>query len=641
MPVPEEYQSLRLLGQGAFATIYKVRHKQLGYVRAIKVSKAAVEDENDKAYQAFLKECRVLLGLGNGCHPNIVRVYQPRLSGGQALVEMDYIDGVTLADYIAKVRFVHMDEVWRFIHEIVGALAYCHADIYQFEMSAAEDHLQRDPEDASRFLIDDAKRKELIDKYGVIHNDLHSNNVMRCHYDGRFVLLDFGLSIQEGHAVKSSSRADGAPEYKAPEKWEEGAITSQTDIYSLGVLMYEILAGRVPFVYDMKITNEMKRLNDIYHGHMEEQPPAIEPLRREAFAAVNPDGKYERDYPSWLEDVILKCLAKKPEDRYVNARELLDDIERHIKADGKGDAIPSKANSEEIAKLQHRIEELNAELANMNSLLDQRDRDLAKIRDEFAKAQEELRAKPSTPNSITFKVGAANFNMIVVEGSTFQMGGTPEQGSDADKDEVPVHDVQLSSFAIGQTQVTQALWQAVMNANPSNFKGTNRPVDNVSWADCQSFVKRLCAKTGYKFCLPTEAQWEFAARGGKLSKGYIYSGSNNINEVAWHGGKDSNSDQHTHDVASLKPNELGLYDMCGNVWEWCEDKYGSYPESPQSNPTGPDTGQEVVCRGGGWQSGPVSSRITTRRGNLPGMWSNAFGLRVCIALDSTGKPIKA
>ena len=197
----------------------------------------------------------------------------------------------------------------------------------------------------------------------------------------------------------------------------------------------------------------------------------------------------------------------------------------------------------------------------------------------------------------TFTVKGVSFNMIRVDGGTFTMGATSEQGSDADDDEKPAHQVTLSTYYIGETEVTQALWETVMGDNPSKFKGAQRPVEMVSWEDCQTFISKLNQLTGKRFRLPTEAEWEYAARGGNKSRGYKYSGSNDLGSVAWY---DDNSSSKTHDVKTKQPNELGLYDMSGNVWEWCQDWYGNYSSGSQTNPTGPSSGSFRVRRGGGW-----------------------------------------
>ena len=210
------------------------------------------------------------------------------------------------------------------------------------------------------------------------------------------------------------------------------------------------------------------------------------------------------------------------------------------------------------------------------------------------------------------------------------MGATSEQASDAFDDEKPAHSVTLSSYYIGKTEVTQELWQAVVGSNPSYFKGNRKPVEKVSWEDCQTFISKLNSLTGKNYRLPTEAEWEFAARGGIKSKGYKYSGSNTLGDVAWYL---NNSGDTTHDVGTKSPNELGLYDMSGNVWEWCNDWYKSqyYRNSPSNNPTGPSSGTCRVIRGGSWNDIARYCRSSNRYGSTPGSRDDSLGLRLCLS----------
>ena len=230
----------------------------------------------------------------------------------------------------------------------------------------------------------------------------------------------------------------------------------------------------------------------------------------------------------------------------------------------------------------------------------------------------------SSGDILPIEVKGISFNMVRVEGGTFDMGATPEQVNPND-DEKPVHQVTLSSYYIGETEVTQALWQAVMGSNPSDFKGDSLPVEYVSWDDCQTFIERLNTITHRNFRLPTEAEWEFAARGGNKSRHTQYSGSDNLDEVAWYG---SNSNDKTHPVKSKKANELGIYDMSGNVWEWCQDKYDS---TPQNNPIGPSSGARRVSRGGGWGSDARGCRLSCRSGRSPGFRTTFLGLRLVLS----------
>lgn len=219
-------------------------------------------------------------------------------------------------------------------------------------------------------------------------------------------------------------------------------------------------------------------------------------------------------------------------------------------------------------------------------------------------------------------------NMVYVSSGTFTMGGTSEQGSDAESDEKPTHNVTLSSYYICKYEVTQALWRAVMGSNPSNFKGDNLPVECVSWNDCQTFINRLNSYTGRNFRLPTEAEWEFAARGGNYSRHYKYSGSNYIDDVAWYG---DNSSDRTHPVGTKQANELGLYDMSGNVWEWCSDWYGSYSSYSQNDPTGPNSGSYRVERGGSWDYSARDCRSSYRNFYSPGVSIFDLGLRLVLS----------
>ena len=232
-------------------------------------------------------------------------------------------------------------------------------------------------------------------------------------------------------------------------------------------------------------------------------------------------------------------------------------------------------------------------------------------------------------NSGRFTVNGVSFEMVRVEGGTFRMGATSEQKDEAWDREKPVHSVTLSGYYIGKTEVTQVLWEAVMGINPSKFIGDNLPVEMVSWDDCQEFIRELNALTGQNFRLPTEAEWEFACRGGNNSRGYKYSGSNNLGSVAWY---DGNSGNKTHPVGTKAPNELGIYDMSGNVWEWCADWYGDYSSGAQTNPTGPYGGSNRVYRGGSWNYDVGRCRSSNRDFYYPWIRDIILGLRLALSL---------
>ena len=239
----------------------------------------------------------------------------------------------------------------------------------------------------------------------------------------------------------------------------------------------------------------------------------------------------------------------------------------------------------------------------------------------------------------TFTVGTATFDMLLVEGGTFMMGGRVDMDPYVKPWELPVHQVTLSDYYICTTEVTQALWRAVMGTsqNPSWFTSANgytndfkRPVESVTFANCQSFITKLNQKTGMTFRLPTEAEWEFAARGGKWSRGYMYIGGDDVYEVAW---QSDNSNGTVYPVGTKAPNELGLYDMGGNVEEWCSDWYGLYSESPQVNPTGVSSSStnSRVMRGGSWDQSYRMCRPTQRHDANVAFKSAHSGMRLAMS----------
>ena len=216
-------------------------------------------------------------------------------------------------------------------------------------------------------------------------------------------------------------------------------------------------------------------------------------------------------------------------------------------------------------------------------------------------------------------------DMVFVEGGVFMMGATPEQDDDAWELEFPAHQVKLSSFYICKYEVTQELWELVMGSNPSTCTGKNMPVDMVSWDDCQKFIEKLNEMTGVTFRLPTEAEWEFAARGGNKSRHCKYSGDNEVGRVAWY---NLNAEDTSHPVGKKAPNELGLYDMSGNVWEWCADWHNFYTEDIQTNPVGDYPSQGRIQRGGCWNQSDGLCRVSFRGVSSPGMRVRDNGLRL-------------
>ena len=229
-----------------------------------------------------------------------------------------------------------------------------------------------------------------------------------------------------------------------------------------------------------------------------------------------------------------------------------------------------------------------------------------------------FQVEDATPAKVTtYEVNGVSFDMVEVEGGNYLMGDDNSERSN----EMPAHKETIPTFHIGKTEVTQELWEAVMGTNPSQFKGeANLPVERVTWTDCNTFISKLNELTGKNFRLPSEPEWEYAARGGNKSQGFTYPGSDNVDEVVWYR---ENSGDKTHPVAQKQPNELGIYDMGGNVLEWTSDKYSDNYSSSR-------TDSDRCDRGGGYSNSPLGVLFTYRHHVQESYTGGNLGLRLAL-----------
>jgi len=400
---------------------------------------------------------------------------------------------------------------------------------------------------AWRFIRDVSGGLACLHSKNILHREIMPDNIL-INGDGDFVIIDFGSSIRRHSLMQNDSLRDTDPcvgvlGYMGPEMFAaKPRMGKAADIWALGAALFELLQGELPFMGQ--------------GGAMQLYGATIPEMSE----------RYEND----LIEVVRICMACNPVDR-PTATQLF------VYADAKMHSehpVKTWEKKTDVSETQRRVIE---------------EKDFLRLEVRWQLFVEQEKRKIWETRKITFedrsiRVGEVEFEMVYVEGGTFTMGGTSEQGSDAFDDEKPTHRVTLSAFHIGKYEVTQGLWREVMGSNPSlNKAGDDYPVERVSWEDCQEFVRKLNARTGLKFRLPTEAEWEYAARGGRKSRGYKYSGSNSLGDVAWY---EANSGGGTHPVGRKSPNELGLYDMSGNVWEWCQDWYGDYGSSSQTDPAG-------------------------------------------------------
>ena len=589
-------------------------------------------------------------------HPNIIRVYDVFDENGTTYYSMAYVEGTTLDEYI------------RLHHPLAEADAVA---IFGRVCSALSSmHEQR-----------------------MLHLDLKPKNIMRS-AQGEVFLIDFGLSKQfgaNGEPESSTTIGAGTPGYAPIEQAnpiKDGTLPTTLDIYALGATMCKTLTGQRPPVAT-DVLNEGFPLEPLVQHHR--SPSLIKaiarcmsPMKKDRYQTV---AELLRDCPALAaggEETIID--EPRPADRPAGGAPVPP---RPM----KGGLVSPPTPKQETKPLQTEPRETRPKQMNNRetkpkeikpksrillwsllagililvtlalgmigsrcsgsdnheySLLVDFDsvptdfhdpkRDIVPMDTLVDDDQPDTDSPSSSPDQLHFTADGVPFTMVRVEGGTFTMGATSEQ-TDAEEFEKPAHQVTLSDYYIGQTEVTQALWKAVMGATPTTDGkqwedeyglGDNYPAYYISYEDVQTFIARLNSLTGHTFRMPTEAEWEYAARGGSKSKGYLYSGGNTLDNVGWYC---DNSGNTTHPVAQKAANELDLYDMSGNVWEWCSDWFGSYSSSSQTNPTGPSTDSSHVIRGGGWDDFAMGWRVVNRGGSTPSNRSNYGGVR--LASDSS------
>ena len=407
---------------------------------------------------------------------------------------------------------------------------------------------------------------EFVHSRNRLHLDIKPGNVM-VDNTGRAVLIDFGTSKQydEENGENTSTIMGMTPGYAPLEQYNRGGLTQ----FSIPTDIYSLGAT-------------------LYKLLIGQTPPEASFLIKPSALVLPPDMSVN------ISSAIRKAMLPWPEDRPQSVKEFLALLDA-----GASSSEPSRTPSNDGTAV---VEE-----------------DATEILVEPVEPSES--SAPVYYRDGVLVVNGIKYPMVRVDGGTFTMG---DGGMFSDNRR---HDVTLDGYSIGQYQVTQDVWQAVMGSNPSYFKGARKPVEYVSWDDCQDFIMKLNSMTGQNFRLPTEAEWEFAARGGNSSRGYKYSGSDNLDDVAWY---DANSGNTPHDVGTKSPNELGIYDMSGNVCEWCGDWFARYSTEAQFNPKGPSSGLNRVRRGGASGSIAGFCRVANRSINSPGYRDNDIGLRLCL-----------
>lgn len=330
------YDSIEPLGGGGDATVYMVRHQHHRYIRALRIQNAMFDTAHEtdrRRYAAFVKQCETLLRIGNGNHSHIIRIAPPQLIRTKAVVEMDYIEGLDVHDYIKENgHFVPIDEVLKLVEQMSSALAFCHYDVYRFSIDANKDKVEMNG--ATPMNLSEGRIKELVTEYRVVHHDIHDKNIHR-KYDGTYILLDFNLAVEGEQVVRRSNRGQGVREFWPIERFEdEQGLDAHTysDVYSMGILFYEFLTGQLPFSIKKGDKTQGASLRKM---HESSPVPDIFERRKQSFEdkPEHQDKIYRKDYPDWLAEVILKMLEKDPASRYQDGKELYNEVSAHLQND--------------------------------------------------------------------------------------------------------------------------------------------------------------------------------------------------------------------------------------------------------------------------------------------------------------------
>ena len=624
-----KYEIQRVLGQGGFGVTYLALQQGLNRIVAIKeffmenfcvrnadTHHVTVATEGSREFveryrNKFLKEARNIAKLE---HPNIVSIIDVFEENSTAYYVMKYAQNGSLDDKVKREGHLSEAEATRYILKIANALRFVH-------------------------------------QHKMTHLDVKPANILLSDNDEPW-LIDFGLSKQYDAKTgeqTSSTPLGYSPGYAPIEQYMAGGagtFSPESDIYSLGATFYKLLTGNTP-PDASTVANDGLPVQALKEKGVSQQTiyaifQAMEPLRKDRLHDMD-------SFINLLEKEPEQEPSKQPATQQLSQPYTVQTIIRKetapaavVQRNEQAEAQPQPQSKQSHAPVLEKKRTYWAGLGvallvivvivatvfmlNNHSQGGSPDRSAETCADTSFISTETSVNESWTNEAMTFEANGVSFTMIPVEGGTFTMGATSEM-EDPEDDEKPTHQVTLSSYYIGETEVTQALWKAVMGFNPSHVKGDNHPVDYVFWSDCQTFIYKLNALTGKNFRLPTEAEWEFAARGGNQSRHTQYSGSSRIDDVAWY---DGNSGDKTHPVKTKQPNELGIYDMSGNVYEWCQDWYGSYSSDAQTNPSASSMSGRVL-RGGGWWRPPRECRSSSRNFYDSGDWCGLLGLRLVLS----------
>ena len=620
------YTLQRLLGAGGMAEVWYAENK-IGKKAAVKLLLPKFcADENIVA--RFQNEAMVMVQLE---HPNIRQVYDYDEVDGRPCIIMEYLEGDDLKALLKQGHHFTDEELKKWWDQIEDALNYTH-------------------------------------EKGIVHRDIKPSNIFLDRKDN-IKLLDFGIAKNnEGGSGTMTGSTLGTRIYMSPEQVKDPKrVDYRTDLYSLAVTFVHLLTGKAP--YDSTTSSDFEIQLSIVT-----KPLVLDGLPSDWRGFLEPYLEKEPDKRPALMEFTQKAPAVQVVDTHHTPA--AQETESEVNEDA---TVMDTGDESELFHEKMVPDDEGTMVDEGFSAPDEYEEpeDEETPEEEDISEEEEDEEMVMRPDDLEMNVKGVSFVMKPVQAGEFCMGAQHSNGEvrtkkgylrpsrnlsslmdtwsvlgahlavvseaepdmvdftidrDAREDEMPVHMVELHGFYMGETVVTQALWKVVMGENPSHYEGDDLPVEQVSWNDCQVFIQKLNRLTGKKFRLPTEAEWEYAARGGDLSEGLKYPGSNSLNSAAWHR---DNSKSMTHEVKQKAPNELGLYDLCGNVWEYCSDWYDAtyYETCPLEDPQGPSSGKTRVIRGGSWNHPGKLCRVSLREGSDPEERTSTQGLRLALSQD--------
>lgn len=598
-----KYKIEKILGQGGFGITYLARQVNLDRDVAIKeffmkdycdrdessskvtVGSSGSRDIVAKYREKFVKEAKSIARLN---HPNIVRIIDVFEENETAYYVMEYLSNNSLSRLVKKNGRFPEDEALKYIDQIASALEYIHARKML--------HLDVKP---ANILLDEKENAVLIDFGMVKHYDSEGNQTSTT-----------PVGVSAGYAPFEQYSMSG-----------KTSLSPATDIYALGATLYKLLTGITPpdastLISDPEVLS--------FPAYLSGQ--CIDSIRR----SMDPVARKRPQTIREFKELLIAPLDIEDKERtvFIEEEEVTIVLPEQKKNENKEDAVTDSelktAKHTNTKKISNRKWLIYLSLCAVITLAAF---GIMHLCSSDIKVYVPENVEASYDNAI-LNVNGIEYPMVFVEGGAFMMG---TDDSDAWNNCKPVHHVTLSSYYIGMYEVTQELWETIMGSNPSVTKGTHKPVTNITWQDCQYFIAILNKLTGQKFKLPTEAQWEFAARGGNKTKECRYSGSNNVGNVSWY---DRNSGNVVHEVGLKSSNELGIYDMSGNVSELCNDWDNHYTSDPQTNPQGPQNKvfatYDRVVRGGDYLSGEIYSRVYCRSSESVNTSKSWTGFRLCL-----------